>query len=133
MPVASPPLEWPNPGMSVGVKDTQAGISLGELVCSLLARKSQWFLLTSEPMKAHHLMRASRCLQILSTSIADFLQEGDLQSGDLYLKVEIARHDLECSGEFTGSSFPTTFKKKFMVPVPGMSYLQCQEQVLSAR
>lgn len=112
---ASPPLEWPNSGMFVGVNNAEAGVSLGKLVCSVVARKSQWSLLTSKPMKAHHLMRASRCLQILSTSIASFLQESDLQSGDLYLKVEIARCDLECSGRFKGSSFPTTFKKNFVL------------------
>lgn len=76
----------------VGMNNAQAGINLGKLACSLLGWK---ITVVSSDFRIHESpLKASRYLQIPSTSVADFLQEDDLRRGDLYLKVKVAGCDL---------------------------------------
>lgn len=65
-------------------------------------------------------MKASKGLQSPSTSMTDLLPEGDLQRGDLCLKVEIAGWDLEYLGGFFISHH---FLKNCLVSVIGVSYI----------
>lgn len=59
---ASPPLEWPNSGMFVGVNDAEAGVSLGKLVCSVLARKS----VVSSDLKTHESPSFNESVQVFA-------------------------------------------------------------------